>query len=224
MEPIFIFLSILAILLIVNIILTLKAGKKDSGNELTEIKSSIGTLTSNLKDTEKNLKDEFITNRKEGAETATGLRTEIGNQLNKFTQTFSEQLGNLTKSNEEKLEAIRKTFEEKLIDFQKSIDSNSKESRNELKENLEAFKKELNDALKDYKERLREQFTEFDRSQKTQNVANSEKISELKLSLEKSLKSLQEGNEKKLFVRIYKVEEYDEGNNPVYSLIEEMNI
>jgi DNA recombination protein RmuC len=198
MTVIYIILSAVIILLIVNIILTLKAGKKEANNELTEIKNSVASLTANLKDTEKNLKDEFVTNRKESSETATGLRTEIGNQLNKFTQTFSEQLGNLTKSNEEKLEAIRKTFEEKLIDFQKSIDSNSKESRNELKENLEAFKKELNDALKDYKERLREQFTEFERSQKTQNVANSEKISELKLSLEKSVKTMQEGNEKKL--------------------------
>ncbi|MBK6824693.1 MAG: DNA recombination protein RmuC [Saprospiraceae bacterium] len=198
MTLIYIFFSALAILLIVNIILTLKAGKKEANNELTEIKSSIGTLIFNLKETEKNLKGEFVTNRKESSETATCLRTEIGNQLNKFTQTFSEQLGNLTKSNEEKLEAIRKTFEEKLVDFQKSIDGNSKESRNELKENLEAFKKELNDALKDYKERLREQFTEFERSQKTQNVANSEKISELKLSLEKSVKTMQEGNEKKL--------------------------
>jgi DNA recombination protein RmuC len=198
MTILYIFLVALTILLIVNIILTLKAGKKDSGNELTEIKSSIGTLTSNLKDTEKNLKDEFVTNRKESADTATGLRTEIGNQLNKFTQTFSDQLVNLTKSNEEKLEAIRKTFEEKLVDFQNSIETKSKESRNELKENLETFKKELNDALKDYKERLREQFTEFEKSQKTQNVANSEKISELKLSLEKSVKTMQEGNEKKL--------------------------
>lgn len=194
----YIFLSALAILLIANIILTLKAGKKETGNELTEIKSSIGTLNSNLKDTEKNLKDEFVTNRKESAETAKGLRDEIGNQLNKFTQTFSEQLGNLTKSNEEKLEAIRKTFEDKLVDFQKNIDTNSKENRNELKENLETFKNELNNALKDYKERLREQFTEFERSQKTQNVAISEKISELKLSLEKSVKTMQDGNEKKL--------------------------
>jgi DNA recombination protein RmuC len=198
MEFIYIFLLVLTILLIVNIILTLKARKKDASKELTEIKFTLGTLTSNLKDTEKNLKDEFITNRKESAETATGLRAEIGNQLNKFTQTFSEQLGTLTKSSEDKLEAIRKTFEDKSVDFQKSIDTNSKESRVELKENLDIFKKELNDALKDYKERLREQFTEFERSQKTQNVANSEKISELKSSLEKSVKTMQEGNEKKL--------------------------
>lgn len=183
----YIFLLALAILLIVNIILTIKVSKKEASNDLTEIKSSIGTLVSNLKDTEKNLKDEFVTNRKESSETAAGLRIEIGNQLNKFTQTVSDQLANLTKSNEEK-----------LVDFQKSIDSNSKESRTELKENLEAFRKELNDALKDYKERLREQFTEFERSQKTQNLANNEKTSELKLSLEKSVKIMQEGNEKKL--------------------------
>jgi len=189
---------IVAFLLIVNIILTLKAGKKGESNELAEIKNSVAIVIQNLKDTEGNLKNEFVTNRKESAESAANLRTEIGNQLNKFTQTFSEQLGNLTKSNEDKLEAIRKTFEEKLIDFQKSIDSNSKESRTELKENLDVFKKELNDALKDYKERLREQFTEFERSQKTQNIANSEKISELKSSLEKSVKTMQEGNEKKL--------------------------
>lgn len=198
MALLYILLSVLAILLIINIFLTIKAGKKEGSIELSEIKSSIGTLTSNLKDTEKNLKDEFVTNRKESAETATGLRTEIGNQLNKFTQTFSEQLGTLTKSNEEKLEAIRKTFEDKLVNFQKSIDTNNKESRTELKENLESFKKELNEALKDYKERLREQFNEFEKNQSIQNISNSEKIAELKLSLENSVKTMQEGNEKKL--------------------------
>lgn len=124
MTLIYIFLSALAILLIVNIMLTLKAGKKESGNELTEIKSSIGTLTSNLKDIEKNLKNEFVTSRKENSVTETGLRNKIGNQLNKFIQTFSEHLGSLTKSNEDKLEAIHKIFDEKLVEFQKSSAKN----------------------------------------------------------------------------------------------------
>ena len=133
MTLIYILLSLLLLLIIVNILLTLRSGKKEAGNELTEIKFSVGMLHSNLKDTEKSLKEEFIINRKESADTAIGLRTEIGNQLDKFTQTFSEQLSNLTKSNEEKLEGIRRTFEQKLIDFQKGIGSNSKESRIELK-------------------------------------------------------------------------------------------
>jgi len=198
MELIYIILTILVILILINILLSYNASKKQSGTELTEIKSSLHILTTNLKDTEKNLKDEFVINRKESADTSLGLRAEISNQLNKFTQTFSDQLGNLTKSNEEKLEAIRKTFEEKLIAFQKSIDENSKVSRVELKENLDVFKKELNDALKDYKERLREQFGEFDKNQQKNNIANSEKIAELKSSLETSVKTMQEGNEKKL--------------------------
>lgn len=198
MTIIYILLFSLIVLLVTNLYFTFKAAEKESGNELLEMKTLIETLALSLKNTEKNLKDEFVINRKESAETASSLRIEIGNQLNKFTQTFSEQLSNLTKTNEEKLEAIRKTIEEKLFDFQKSIDINSKESRKELKENLEVFKKELNEALKDYKERMREQFADFEKNQRTQNVANSEKISELKLSLEKSVKTMQEGNEKKL--------------------------
>jgi DNA recombination protein RmuC len=82
--------------------------------------------------------------------------------------------------------------------FQNSIDSNSKESRTELKDNLDLFKKELQDALKDYRERLREQFGEFERNQNLQNTANTEKIAELRSSLEKSVKTMQEGNEQKL--------------------------
>lgn len=194
----YIFLSSIGILLFINIILTIKAGKKDAGNTLNEIKFSISTLTQNLKDTEGNIKNEFATNRKETAEISTGLRTEIGNHLNSFTQTFSEQLSNLTKSSEEKSEALRKTIEDKLEAFQNGINSNSKESRAELKTNLDEFKKELNEALKDYRERLREQFGEFEKNQQTQNLASSEKLSEIKTTLEKSVKSMQEGNEAKL--------------------------
>lgn len=43
---VYIILSVIAILLIVNIILTLKAGKKEAGNRLTEIKTSTGAFAS----------------------------------------------------------------------------------------------------------------------------------------------------------------------------------
>ena len=199
MYLIYTLIFILSILQIANLLLSLKIkASKDSNNELAEIKSTLTYINSNLKETEKAIKEEFVINRKENSESSISLRTEIGNRLDGFTKTFSEQLGNLTKSNEEKLEAIRKTFDEKLVDFQKSIESNSKESRNELKENLDVFKKELNEALKDYKDRLKDQFNDFEKSQKTQNVANSERISELKTSLEKSVKTMQDGIEKKL--------------------------
>ncbi len=198
MEINFTLLIVIAILLIINIILTLKASKKETGNELIEIKSTLSMLSALLKNTEQNLKNEFVINRKESAETAVGLRTEIGHQLNQFTQTFALQLGKLTQSNDERLEAIRKTFEEKLIAFQTNIDLNYKQNRKELKENLDAFKLELNDALKDYKERLKELFFEFEKNQVLQSNNNTEKMAALKLSLETSVKTLQESNEKRL--------------------------
>ena len=184
---IYIFLSVIAILLIVNIVLTLKAGKKEASYELNEIRNSLGLLTSNLKETESNLKSEFVINRKESASVAKDLREEVYNQLNKFTQTFAEQLTTLTSS-----------IAEKFTAFQSGIDSSSKQGRAELKDNLDKFKEELNNALKDYRERLRDQFTEFEKNQRTQNVANSEKLGELRTTLEKSVKSMQDGNEKKL--------------------------
>ncbi|MFY7879961.1 MAG: DNA recombination protein RmuC [Lacibacter sp.] len=198
MELTYLLLMVLAVLLIVNIVLTLRAGKKEAGEELTKLRSSVETVQTQLKDTESNLKHEFVTNRKENTDSATGLRTEIGNQLNQFTQTFSGQLGSLTQSNEAKLEAIRKTFEDKLSDIQKNSDAQSKESRAEQKEHLDGFKKELNDALKDYKERLRDLFTNFEENQQRHHTAGNEKMADLKSSLEKSVANMQEGNERKL--------------------------
>ena len=191
-------LILIIVLLIANLFISIKKGSNITENSFFEINSNVNRLFSSLRETEKNLKDEFVINRKEQADSALNLRAETGNQLNAFTQTFSSQLGNLVKSNEEKLESIRKTFEEKLVFFQQNIDLNNRESRKELKENLETFKKELNEALFDYKTRLKEQFDAFDKNQTTQNSTQSDKLAELKLSLENSVKTMQDGNEKKL--------------------------
>lgn len=191
-------LVVVTILLIVNIALTVKYSKKDDSESDEYIKNSLQLISQNLKDTERNLKDEFSTNRRESAETAKDLRTEIVNQLNTFTKTFSDQLGQLTKGNEDKLENIRKTIEDKLEAIKNNIEKNTKDNKIELKDNLDGFKRELNDSLKDYRERLREQFSEFEKNQKTQNNASNEKLLEIKTTLERSIKLLQEGNEKKL--------------------------
>src|SRR5687767_10481096 len=115
-------LVILVILLIINIVLTSRISKKQVSNELLEIKNSIGLVTSNLKDIEKNLKDEFVVNRKEVSENSKDLREEVSNQLNAFTKIFSDQLTALTKA-----------IEDKFTSFQSTIDTNDKESRKELK-------------------------------------------------------------------------------------------
>lgn len=201
----YILFAVVIILLVITIYLTLNAVKKESGNDLNEIKFSIGTLTQNLKDTEANLKSEFITNRSEATQTAKDLRTEITNQVTAFGKTISDNINNTSALQSkqltlfsELLNNLTKSIEEKLTAFQNSIETNSKESRKELKENLAAFKNELNETSKDYKEKLRENFSGFEKNQQTQNLASTEKLDSLKKTLETSIKNLQEGNEKKL--------------------------
>jgi DNA recombination protein RmuC len=191
----YIILAFVLILLLINIILSLRSGKKGADTNLSMLEASI---LRNLKDSERNLKDEFVANRKEFADSALSLRKEIMLQLVEFTRSINEQLSNLSRSNEEKLEAIRKTTQDKLEGFQSGFDKSTKESRVELKENLEVFRKELNLTLNDYRERLKEQFAEFGNNQKIQSETNSQKLAELKVSLENSVKTMQDGNEKKL--------------------------
>ena len=164
MDPVLIGIIVVALLLIILIIISLRSKQSYSPNSV-EFKHAIDSLVDHVRTSEKNLKDEFSTNRKESAETAVALRSELGLQLNQFTQTFAGQLGALTQSNETKLEAIRSTFEEKLLLFQQNLDNNQKESRQALKENLDGFKKELNEALNDYKDRLKDLFSGFEKNQ-----------------------------------------------------------
>lgn len=191
-------LILIIILLVIILFTSLKNNNSSSSKDFFEIKSQLNTIGANIKDSEKVLKDEFVTNRQESANNSKDLRTEVVQQLDSFTKTFSDQLTTLTQSNEGKLEAIRQIFDKKLKEFQDNIETNSKESQEALKSQLEYFKKELNDALQDYKNRLGDQFSEFQKNQKIQSDANAEKIAELRTSLENSVKTMQEGNEKKL--------------------------
>ncbi len=197
MDPLLIGIIVTGLLLILLIILSLK-GKQHHAPNSIEFNNAISVVMDNIRTSEKNIKDEFSTNRKESAETAVALRSELGGQLNQFTQTFASQLAALTHSNETKLEAIRNTFEEKLLLFQQNLDSNHKESRLALIETLDLFKNELNAALNDYKDRLKDLFTGFEKNQFNQNIANTEKLTELRSSLQSSVKDMQESNEKKL--------------------------
>jgi len=180
-------LIVISLLLIINILVTLNAGKRESGNELNEIKFLTSNLSQNLKDTERNLKNEFAINRKENTDNAKDLREEVGRQLNEFIKIFSGQLASLTNS-----------MAENFTSFQNSIDVNNKESRKELKENLDRFKAELNASLKNFSDKQRENFDDLLKNIGTQNMATATKLDLIRDTVEKKITQLQEGNEKKL--------------------------
>lgn len=198
MTLLYLSLLAIAILLIVNIFFTIKKEKKVNSSEFSEITSKIEAIALNIQTTERNLKDEFVTNRKENADSFKGVREEVGNHLNTFTKTFSDNLTTLTRSNEERLEAIRKSIEEKLSTFQISIESASKDNRKEFKETLDAFKLEVNNSLKDFGDRQRDNFSDLLKNLNTQNVTSTTKLDSIRDTVEKKIGELQKGNEQKL--------------------------
>ena len=187
MDTYYIFPAAVIILLLINVIYLLKGGNKSNEDNTTQLKFLLNTVTQNLKDTGNNLRNEFSINRAETSQDLKDLREEVSKHLDTFAQTFSDHLNRLTKS-----------IEEKLATFQNEFDNNSKENRTELKVNLDNFKTGLNEALKGYKENLRENFADFSIQQQSHNNLNAERLTDVKITLEKSVKSLQDNNEKKL--------------------------
>ena len=167
---IFISFAIIGILGLV-LILQIKKQLQPNQNELNS-----QAITQQIDKLEQLLKIEFSNNRTENNTAFKDTRAELNTQI----QSFLSQILNQLKS------------------FQENIDLNNKDNRKELGENIEKLKLDLNNSLKDYRESLRLQFTDFQMQQKNQSIETSEKLKEIKLSLESNVKNMQEGNEKKL--------------------------
>ncbi len=72
------------------------------------------------------------------------------------------------------------------------------QSRRELNESLESFRNGLNTSLRDFSDRQRENFSDLNKNQESQNRSLSERILEMKVATEGSLKELQVDNARKL--------------------------
>lgn len=209
-------LALIVCLIIVLIFFTVRNVKTKDNQGETEIKTAIETLSKDINRIDSSLKDGFKTNREEFATSAKAGREELAgsiksmseslskalldsfNQQKNLLDTFSSSLDNLTKTNNERFDHFIKTLESKLTELKESHTESDKEARKELKLAFESFKTDLQNTLNNYKDAQRESFENFSTIQKNQNVASAEKLVEMRQTIEKSIGSLQEGNEKKL--------------------------
>jgi DNA recombination protein RmuC len=212
----YILLGIILLFIVIIFFGYIKNNKKGESDNNPDIKASFDGLTNDLIRIETILKTDFKNNREELASSAKANREELATSMKNFSETlskgilesfgqqnnlldtFSKKLDTLTNSNNEKLDNFTKTLEAKFTQLQESTVTNNKEARKELKDGFESFKKEIENSLNNYKDAQRENFDNFQTLQKTQSVANSEKLESLKNTIEKSIKNLQDGNEKKL--------------------------
>ncbi|MEJ7769006.1 MAG: DNA recombination protein RmuC [Chitinophagaceae bacterium] len=200
------FITILtAILLVINIMLTLRPVRKTNDDAISQIRYSVTTLVQNLKDTEANLQKEFSASRLENAQNNKDLRTETTNLVAAFGKTISDGIGTFSDLQSKQLALfsnqlalLTKTTEEELMIFQKAFENNARESRIELKVNLEDYKSGLHLALRQFSDRQRENFDDLIKNEGMHHVSNNEKLAMMSTTIEKSIRLLQEDNAAKL--------------------------
>lgn len=205
MTIVYILLLSIIVLLIVHMITGLRSRPGGDAKELAEMKFAVAAVSQNVRESTALLQNEFVTNRAESAQSSRDQRTETSTQLAAFGKTIAESVHQISElqgmqlSNfSDQLNKLTAAVNEKLASFQSSIEQSGKDGRKEQRENADLLKNDLNSALKDFKDKLRENFSDFEKHQQSQNVASSEKLDGIKITLESSIRNLQEGNEKKL--------------------------
>jgi DNA recombination protein RmuC len=160
-----IFLLVIVFLLIVNMVLTVK-GKTTNGTDgYTELKA-----------TEKSLKDEFVTSRKENADSLKGVREEVNNQLNMFTRTFSDTL----KDNRKELAESSDKFKMEVANSLKEFGERQRDNFSDLLKNLTMQAGNSSDKLELIRETVEKKISELQKG-------NEVKLDEMRKTVDEKL-------------------------------------
>lgn len=167
MEMVIIILLVVIIVLQIALFIFSMMKSRDGGDDMIE------TLKSMQEQSDKVLREDIRNLRQDHQEQTKDVRTELVNQLHTFNDTllkrmhessvtqknqfdtFSQQLTELTRHNDERLEAVRKTLETKLGDLQKDNNSKLEKMRETVDEKLHAtLEKRLTQSFQSVSDRL----------------------------------------------------------------------
>ncbi|MCW3079483.1 DNA recombination protein RmuC [Segetibacter sp.] len=176
---IYILLAIIILLLVINLIMSSRAtNNKDAG-----FPYKLDSLGLEMQRVEASVKTEIASNRKETFDNAALARRELASSLISF---------------EEKLNHLTNTIDHKLTAFSEANNSNVKETRTEIKQALDTFKKDLALSIQELNALQKDNFYALLNKQSEQNNDTSNRLDSMRLTLEKKIAELQQGNEQKL--------------------------
>lgn len=158
-------------------VISLVSSFKNNGAAIEQVSRELLVRLQNLEakvaDTEKSVCEQFIVMRREQSEEARAAREEqtknmaamsevqskrikeIGDVQRECLESFSKQLTNISRLNEEKLEAVRDAVETKLSEIHKSNEEKLEKMRATVDEKLhETLEKRLGEAFASVSERL----------------------------------------------------------------------
>ncbi|WP_018614304.1 DNA recombination protein RmuC [Segetibacter koreensis] len=179
MTIIYIALSIITILLVINLIISLNT----NNSKENEIGYKLESLKNEIQRIDLSVKAEIAGNRKEVFDNAALARKELASSLFSF---------------EEKLNHMTSTIDYKLTAFKESNGINVKETRTEIKLALEVFKKDLSQSIHKFNSIQKDSFYALLSKQTEQNTDIGTRLDSMRQTLEKKIAEMQKGNEQKL--------------------------
>jgi DNA recombination protein RmuC len=179
MTFLYIAFGILFLLLLMNLIVSLKvSSNKNNGNSY-----KLDSLDTEIQRIESSVKTEIIANRKETFDNAALARKELASSLLSF---------------EEKLNHLTGTIDHKLTVFSEANNTNASVTRTEIKQALEAFKKDLAQSIEQFNSIQKDNFYALLNKQGEQNTDTGNRLDNMRQTLEKKIGEMQQGNEQKL--------------------------
>lgn len=179
MLTVYFILALIAVLLIINLIVSLKA----ANNKDNTTAFKLDALQTEIKRIEESVKKEIAFNRIEASNQSARARGELAQSL----QSFEEKLNHLTQ-----------TIDTKLSTFNEANINNARETRSEIKQALDAFKKDLAQSIEQFNTLQKDNFFALLNKQSEQNTKTGDSLENMRLVLEKSITNMQQSNEKKL--------------------------
>ena len=132
---------------------------------------------------EQSVKTEIAANRREAFEQSALARKELQQSL----QSFEEKLNHLTA-----------TIDHKLTAFSDSNNANALASRTEIKDALGSFKKDLAQSITELNSIQKDNFYALLNKQSEQNTDSSNKLEQMRQTIEQKVTAMQQSNEQKL--------------------------
>lgn len=156
-----ILLPVAAALLAINLIVAIFMNASLSGR-LIKLEARLEGLEKNMDRTDRTIKEEMLQDREEITDSMKTFNGMIASQMSEISSMqrnqldiFSQQLANLTRSNEYKLDKMRETMEEKLKQLQEDNSRKLEQMRETVDEKLHAtLEQRLGESFKQVSERL----------------------------------------------------------------------
>jgi DNA recombination protein RmuC len=198
----YISLSIVSLLVLINIWLTAKKTQNPSDSE---IKNKLDSLEKDISRIEASIREEFSRNREETQKSFKENRSELSQSLATFSELLTNTVKGLSTNQKEqfdvfstRIKELTDLLNERFKVFQEQNSIQSRENKEDLARSLKLFQDSFSQSVKDFNDIQLQKFSELILKQEQLKKETESKLEQIRDAVEKKLETILQKNEKKL--------------------------